>query len=348
MLKLRSVEDFQLRNSFDNVCRGLRDDRLVGHLDKPLAYWALPKDRRLPLALMGRSLRSVLETPFEELSATPGVGQKKIASLVKLLHRAARSTSPPPILPPPLADEIFDDMPAREAADQAADFDPNAVSELMWNQWCDTVRRHSLESEKLGRIAASLLEMPTVIWHTPLSHYMQQSIREIRQAKTYGEKRVRLVLEVFFRIHEMLGDTVSQEGLAVRLMPTAIARADNWISQTLCRAAVTDERELRAELLQPLLDQLRIDGGEELHRLSCERLGQGQPRLSVRVQAAERNVTRARIYQLFEFCAKIMKVRWPAGRCQLELLAEKMEAASPAARELLDDTRKLFFPMISP
>ena len=61
------------------------------HLDKPLAYWALPTDRRLPLAFLSRPLRELLDASFEELAQTPGIGQKKMKSFVKLLARVANT-----------------------------------------------------------------------------------------------------------------------------------------------------------------------------------------------------------------------------------------------------------------
>ena len=42
------------------------------------------------------------------------------------------------------------------------------------------------------------------IWHVPLGHYVNQSVAEIRQLKTHGEKRVRVVLEVFYIVHELV------------------------------------------------------------------------------------------------------------------------------------------------
>ena len=85
MVKIASAEEYKLFNSFEEVRKTLLDERYADRLEKPLAYWALPNDRRLPLAFLGRTLNELLNTPFEQLSATPGIGQKKITSLVKLI-----------------------------------------------------------------------------------------------------------------------------------------------------------------------------------------------------------------------------------------------------------------------
>src|SRR6476660_8669547 len=94
MNKVTSVEDYKIVSSFQSLRKTLLDDKFADRLEKPLAYWALPNDRRLPLAFLGRTVKDLLATPFEELSATPGIGHKKISSLVKLLSRATKDQPP--------------------------------------------------------------------------------------------------------------------------------------------------------------------------------------------------------------------------------------------------------------
>ena len=89
--KSASVEELQVNSRFESLRKILLSEQYLDHLKKPLAYWALPTDRRLPLALLGRTLEDLLQTPFLELSNTQGIGQKKICSLVKLLARAANT-----------------------------------------------------------------------------------------------------------------------------------------------------------------------------------------------------------------------------------------------------------------
>ena len=75
MAKATSAEDYKLITSFEAVKQILLEDRYADRMERPLAFWALPNDRRLPLAFLGRTLGDLLSTPFEELSATPGIGQ---------------------------------------------------------------------------------------------------------------------------------------------------------------------------------------------------------------------------------------------------------------------------------
>ncbi|MBN8628837.1 MAG: hypothetical protein J0M17_25470, partial [Planctomycetes bacterium] len=79
---------FELAARFDKIRNLLLTDRYAPQLSKPLAHWALPADRRLPRALLHRSLGDLLRTPYDSLAAVPGIGQKKMQSLMKLLDRA--------------------------------------------------------------------------------------------------------------------------------------------------------------------------------------------------------------------------------------------------------------------
>src|SRR5215213_10322169 len=90
MTKLSSVERYKQIASFESARKTLMEPRFADRLEKPLAYWALAADRRLPLAFLGRTLRDLLHTSFDDLAAAPGIGRKKMAALVKLLQRAAK------------------------------------------------------------------------------------------------------------------------------------------------------------------------------------------------------------------------------------------------------------------
>ncbi|MEX0868015.1 MAG: hypothetical protein WD030_11710, partial [Pirellulales bacterium] len=199
-----SVDDLKLSSSFQSIREVLLQDKYTDRLEKPLAFWALPADRRLPLAFLGRSLKTLLDTPFEELAATPGVGHKKLCSLVALLTRAAEDEA----LSTPFGIEQLAEQGAAGAGGRTADgeFDPNSVSETMWTLWTETVCKHGLQDERLGRLAPTLDALPKVIWNTPLGKYLEYSLSDIRNLRTHGEKRVRVVLEVFSIIHDLLGD----------------------------------------------------------------------------------------------------------------------------------------------
>jgi hypothetical protein len=344
--KVNSVEDYKIVSSFQSLRKTLLDDKFADRLEKPLAYWALPNDRRLPLAFLGRTIKDLLATPFEELSATPGIGQKKISSLVKLLSRATKDH--PPAVPFGMSE--LNEKKAAAIADkprrQAVTFDPTIVSEALWSQWQQTVIDRGLGHEKLGRLAPTLQALPTVIWHTPLEFYVNHTVAEIRQLKTHGEKRVRVVLEVFYLVHEMLSGAGSGQHLAIRVVPKFIEPLEAWISKVLAEPSIPSSDEVREHLTLPLLEQINIDSGESIHELSEGRLGISGPPHSVRQQAKRMGVTRARVYQLLEDCGRVMAVRWPEGQHLLAQLEAKFhaEATDQDDLRLFRATRELFFP----
>lgn len=345
MTQVNSAEEHKLVSSFETVRRTLMQDRYRDRLDKPLAYWALPNDRRLPLAFLGRSLGELLDTPFNDLSSTRGIGQKKISSLVKLLHRATNDG--PPAVPYGLK-ELTDEAESRTNpaallnAANGSGFDPSIVSEALWVQWCETVRRFHLGREILGRLAPSLQCLPTVIWHAPLSNYLDKSVAEIRQLKTHGEKRVRVVLEVFHSVHEMLNGAKTGCNLSLKLVPGFVPAVEDFMIAMAREEVVTATRvDISTRIAEPLLAQVLKDSGAAVASLSRDRLGIGVVQKSVRDQAREMGVTRARVYQLLEDCGKIMAVRWPEGR---HLIKQLNSFADPEARALMISIRQLFFP----
>jgi hypothetical protein len=346
MAQPNSAEEHKLISSFEAVKKTLSNDEFADRLDKPLAYWALPNDRRLPLAFLGRSVGELLSTPFNELTATRGIGQKKISSLVKLLHRATNSD--PPAVPygiKELADEIENSNNEDEVI-PACKFDPAMVSEALWVQWCETARRFHLNKEKLGRLAPSLQHLPTVIWDTPLGEYMNRSLAEIRQLRTHGEKRVRVVLEVFHAVHELLGEASDETHLSLTLVARFVPPVEAWLQAIANRLDLPTREQVANELAIPLLRQIRIDSGNTVYQLARDRLGIGVEPKSVRQQSAELDVTRARIYQLLEDCGKVMEVRWPVGRSYMARAMEQVEtnARNHEGAQLFRNTRQLFFP----
>jgi hypothetical protein len=341
-----SAEDYKILSSFEAVRKALLEEKYVDRMEKPLAYWALPSDRRLPLAFLGRTIGDLLNTPFAKLSTTAGIGQKKISSLIKLLHRATNDE--PPAVPFGINDLVPLTTPSKPKSERNGEpnFDPALVSEALWEKWCKTIQQHGLEYEKLGRIAPTLQAMPTVIWHTPINEYLEYSVSEIRSLKTHGEKRIRVVLEVFYVIYQILADAQPQDHLRVTLVPKFIAPIEAWIDAVLAGNGIPDEETIRRQLTIPLLDQIKVDTGDTVYELAAGRLGIGSPPKRVKEQSKKMGVTRARVYQLLDDCGKVMEVRWPDGRKRLNALAEKFDAdrATKQQLKLFAATRELCFP----
>jgi hypothetical protein len=325
--KSASVEELQVLSRFEGLRKILLSAQYTDHLKKPLAYWALPADRRLPLALLGRTLEELLQTPFSELSNTPGIGQKKINSFVKLLARAANtdpSDLPTDTLPLPVAETEL----AESDCGSVDAFSPASVSEVVWGQWRASVSKHGLGEEKLGRFAPTLRNMTRVIWNTPLGAYTQFSLGEIRAMKTHGEKRVRAILEVFHSVHVMVANMGVQDHLVVRIFPRLIDGVEEWIGRALQTSGVSTTQELFEHVVSPLLEQVRTDATQQIASLAENRLGISAPITSVRQAARAMGLTRARVYQLLNEINDIIAVRWPNGRHQMYELREKLVSES--------------------
>jgi hypothetical protein len=344
--KTSSAGDFQLLSSFEEIRTTLAEAKYDQRRQKPLAYWVLPTDRRLPLAFLGITLDDILSKSYEELAATAGIGQKKISTLVKLLHRAAQEKQPDS--PYGLDTLAHDELQAWSDAAQPEEFDADTVSEAHWALWRETVRRHDMGRVTFGRIAPTLQALTTVIWNTPLAEYLDCTLDQLHSKKTHGEKRVRVVLEVFFIVHRMLGGSQPQNHLRFCLQPKFIEPIDTWLSEALAHTEEPSTQDIHDQLVIPLLDQIENDAGLDVRLLAEGRLGVGQGRESVRSQSRRLGVTRARVYQLLEESSKVLEVRWPEGRTHMnELLLrfwpETVEEET-AEGYLLYAARDLFCP----
>src|SRR5262245_14003334 len=186
MAKTSSAADVRLASNYETLRNTLLTEKYAGRLDRPLAFWALPSDRRLPTAFLGRTLSDLLGQSFDQLAVTAGIGRKKLETFIKLLVRATKEDA---------VEASLENLPG--ADEQPADgrgedghFEAARVSEMVWMHWRDTVRRHGVGNEKLGRLTTSLHLLPSVVWDTPLSFYLDLSLTQIRELKTHGEKRV--------------------------------------------------------------------------------------------------------------------------------------------------------------
>jgi hypothetical protein len=341
--KAISNDRYRLVGTYERLRKTLLSLPEDGRLDKSLSYWVLPTDRRLPIAFLDRSLRDLLSRPLDELMATPGVGQKKVLGFFDLLKRAAKATSP---------DAPFGMGPVEvktaKASAPPVGFDAAIVSEALWTNWCDTVHRFGMGPEKLGRLAPSLQSLPTVIWHTRLEDYSDHSLSQIRRMKTHGEKRVNAVLEIFCTVHEALATATLESNIDVVIVPRFLPPLVRWLNETIRHPELPDVEELHERIVRPLVNQIRIDISDQVAELAAARLCLDENAPSVKQQAENMGVTRARVYQLLEDCAKVMDVRWPEGRWLLAPLTTRFGASRPEAIGLLHGLCDLFYPIERP
>jgi hypothetical protein len=343
MSKSPSAEEVKLRTNYDNLRAALARPEHADRLEKPLAFWVLPSDRRLPLSFLPIPLQELLLKSFNELGDYPGIGRKKMHTFVKLLGRAVKNDP---------GDSSLSDAADGDEVEPAADvnqFNADGVSDLVWSKWRNLVRVRGLGYEKVGRLCPALRDVPTVIWNTPLSYYLDLTLADIRSLKTHGEKRVRVVLEVFHSVYRMLTTIEPLGGLAIRLAPKFAIDLENALAAFRGGGTPPTLAQLEQAIVVPLLRQLTADCGDTVGAIASDRLGVGTAngQVSVRLQARKLGVTRARIYQLLEECNQVMLVRWPEGRRQLDDFAHWLdEVYAPAeCANLLASLRELLFPL---
>jgi hypothetical protein len=338
--KAISNDRYRLVGTYERLRKNLVDRPDDGRLDKALSYWVLPTDRRLPIAFLDRPLRELLSQPFDELMATPGVGHKKILGFFDLLKRAAKASAPDA----PFGLSNQDAARKQPKTTPTGGFDASIVSESLWAQWCETVHRYDMGHEMLGRLAPSLQSLPTVIWHSRLEEYADRSLAEIRALKTHGEKRVHAILEVFCTVHEALATATLQENIDFVLVPRFVPPITRWLMEAVIRPDLPPVDEIHQHIVKPMVHQIKIDLGDQVAGLAATRLCLDENAPSVKQQAETIGVTRARVYQLLEDCAKVMDVRWPEGRWLIAPLATRFGTSDPETIGLVHGIIDLFFP----
>ncbi|HVC95260.1 MAG TPA: hypothetical protein VND64_16310 [Pirellulales bacterium] len=341
--KTKATVDYNLTAGLGEARRKLLSQAdCAERLEKPLAYWVVSGDRRLPFAFLDRALGELVETPLADLLATPGIGIRKVQTLIMLLNRASQPL-PPGALAPPVDVAPKDLATANGHADAAEEVDAAIVSEALWVQWQATVTERHLEQETLGRLVQTLRDLPRVIWRWPLSNYTNLSLAEVRSLKTHGVKRVNAVLEVFGNLHAILAHAGRRPHLAVQVVPQSIVALETWVMDSLESREPITLAEVQERFVTPLLNQVRIDATSQVAKLAERRMSSSGA--TVRQAAQRLGLTRARVYQLLDEVAEIVAVRWPMGRLLIGKMREKLHAAGieDDAKTLFDAACELFF-----
>ncbi|MCL2116857.1 MAG: hypothetical protein FWH27_00365 [Planctomycetaceae bacterium] len=314
-------EDIQVVPQYEQLRNALLQEQYALHLTKPLAFWTLPTDRRLPLILINRTLGELLQIPFDELCRTPSIGEKKIQSFITLLTRAVNTN----------VEDIPDSALPLKADSSSTLFleendsftDSTFVSEIQWQKWQAVILEKGLANEKLGRLCPSLSELTRVIWNNTLGDYCDKTLVEMREIRTHGEKRVTAILKIFHCVCAIVNKVENSKHLIARLVPKDIDRVETWSLQVLNKRGTPHKADIEANYIRPLLEQLKIDATEQICRLAENRIGLQGEVTSIRQAARALGLARARIYQLLNEINDILMVRWPYGRLITSLLRNK-------------------------
>ena len=325
----------------------LRSQKYKRHLEKRLAYWINPSDKRLPIALLGQTVGEILDMSLGELLRYPSIGEKKFSALVSLLGRIV--DTPESLLP--TLSEISVNVSTKPQPFPADDSEMrwNQVSEYEWNNWQSIVLEQGLENEKIGRLCNSLNDVPRVLWNKPLSTYCRVSLDELRSMKTHGERRIHAILHLFHDIFVIASKFHGVPRLRVRMSLRWIDEIQLWIADVLARNAFPPQEEILRRFVQPCLAQLRIDATDGVIQLAEARLGLAGPITSVRQVAKDMQLARARVYQLLGQISEIMAVRWPEGgnlvyRLRDKCIYEMIDRPASESHEIFMAAAELFYP----
>jgi hypothetical protein len=331
------VLDQQLVSRFEEARDRVRGTATSQKLKLRLGHWALASDRRLPIALLDYSLKRILSADYEDLAGTPGIGHKKLDTLILLLHRAADDDLNLELSPPPRR--------RRSASGVSRQFDPAQLSETEWARWRTAIKKNDLGHVLLGQYCVSLARLPRVLWRKPLSRYIELTLDDLRKLRSYGTKRITSVLEVFERIYSGMCTQPASDDLSARLSPRSIVAAEKWLLETADNPERPEVDDVQVGFVRPLLEQIRRDGGNLLGDLAEARMGMGELPSSIRRTAHRLGYTRARVYQLLQMVGVLCEVRLPHGSNRVRAVRKRLPG--PTTHEgtiLFHAAADLFFP----
>jgi hypothetical protein len=320
-----TVAEYQLSTDFNEVRRRLLDLAGADRLEKPLAHWALSTDRHLPLVLLERTLGELLSTPFEGLKSVGGVGPKKLRSMISLLERAAE---PARCMAAPMASHGASPPPGESNGVSIT------INEEAWEQWRTSILACGLGRESLGRFAPTLQAIPRAMWSTPLETYLGQNLAEIRKFKAHGAKRVQSLLEIVGQLYALIGQGCRRPDLSVRIVPRFVERIECWAATRLRDRRPVQRNEILNSVVSPLVEQIRVDGGEQAVQVVDARLA--SPQHSAVEIARRLGLHRSHLYDRFAQVAAVVQVRWPEGREWTMALRGRLAAEQALAMQMID------------
>ncbi|MDR1493868.1 MAG: hypothetical protein LBT05_14295 [Planctomycetaceae bacterium] len=319
--RITFFDNIQVVPQYEQLRAILFQEKYALHLSKPLAFWALPTDRRLPLILLNRPLGELLNIPFEEICRTPSIGEKKILSYLTLLTRAINTNVED--VPEKICLNIPLDNNASLFLDDDVFLESTYVSEIQWQKWQKIIVECGLQNEKLGRLCPTLKELTRVVWNNTFGDYCFKSLTEMREIRTHGEKRIAAILKIFHSICSIVGRLKNSKHLVMRLIPQNIDRVENWSIETLLKRETPKKSDIVENYIQPLLEQMKIDASEQIYDLIQNRIGLRGETTSIRQASRILKLARARVYQLLNEINDITLIRWPNGRLLTSLLRNK-------------------------
>ncbi|MGC3969636.1 MAG: hypothetical protein QM775_20585 [Pirellulales bacterium] len=242
---------------------------------RPLAHFVRPIDPCVPKQLLGQTLEEVAKLSFDDLTRFPGVGPVKIANLTTVLQRIVSEPGgpiPEQEAPPEsaAATPLWNEIPSPPISTLTANKPTEVyaqVDELLWEHWCQRIRRHGLGRETLGRCVARLRDLPRSLWFVPVEDFLYVAYNELFQLRGFGVKRVAAIVEVFRALDAAI--TVAEQAEAETgspavpvACPPIVAQVDAAVSAVVIGRFAWRAAWFEQTVIQPLWEQLQIDGDE--------------------------------------------------------------------------------------
>jgi len=281
----------------------------------------------LPADVIELSLKRLLMLSPFELLGRRGFGRTKLQRLYACLSR------------------VWDDL---EEAQLSADdeervvvgepeSDPDSEIEVMLQrtpvaddqsaaqiheQLVQDLQHVGLWRQPVGRALSSMRECTWHIGGTTFEKLMATySAEELLSMK---EGRLKAVGELLRQVASICAIALRLE-LSVDLTSSRIAIARDTIRKYLHERHSPDKTELRSEVLEPLLEQLAIDGGDLCATVTRHRLGLSAVGRTLGNIAEEVDVSRERVRQLLARAREVISIRWREGEYLFDDLCELLQ-----------------------
>lgn len=300
----------------------LRYERIAGglsalspaQLSRRLADYTADDDRFLPQSLLHLSVSEVAELSFADVARIPHVGLTKIRNLLELLERVLRDHN-----------AAKDDSFVVDAAPKSDT--SNAPTPARWSQWAEALTNHPWREIAIGRVAERLGAMPRSIWRVPTGAFVDMSFDELRQLKSFGPRRIAAIAAVVESLHRSLAAAEAAQTVAVIPGPACLAQIESWTLDVLCRRRQFTVEEIRSRVIEPLVDLVRHDLGDQVAIVAAEMLlaSPNVRRLSAPLPIGKRASVYVRRHQMRRLIGEAIFVRWPRGVKVLEAIASQAQ-----------------------
>ena len=145
----------------------------------------------------------------------------------------------------------------------------------------------------------------------------------------------------FVQFRAQVKDTYARNGHVFG----CVARRKSEQQVPLMAVGCTWDAPLRVTINRYICRRDATSFSKQVAKLAATRVSLNPNAPTVRTQAKRMDVTRARIYQLLEDCAKVMDVRWPEGRWLLMTLGSRVALSDNVeALGQYRSIRDLFYP----